>query len=239
MPLTKDQSAPYAPASAILEILNRNRSRGLPSPIDKEILARAGVSESLVPRTLQSMQVLDLIDENGNHTDTLEGLRLAPEAEYKGKLRQWLDAAYGDVLQFVDPEQDDEIKVRDAFRPFKPTGMQDRMVTLFTGLYTAAGAWSDRSQRPAVSAPRPRPKSSPTRKPDPKTRPDAGPRDSAVRIEKPQDFGSDLPAPIVGLLSGLPLDGNGWTQARRDRFLVTFEAVLDFCFPISEAGGAD
>lgn len=234
MPLTKDQSAPYAPASAILEILNRNRSRGLPSPIDKEILARAGVSESLVPRTLQSMQILDLIDENGNHTETLEGLRLAPEAEYKGKLRQWLDAAYSDVLQFVDPEQDDEIKVRDAFRPFKPTGMQDRMVTLFTGLYTAAGAWSDRGPRPTASTPRPRPKSSPPRKPDAKAKSDVGPSDSATRNEKSQDFGPDLPAPIAGLLSGLPLDGNGWTKDRRDKFLVTFGAVLDFCFPISE-----
>ena len=41
-----------------------------------------------------------------------------------------------------------------------------------------------------------------------------------------------MPAPIEGLLATLPNEGDGWTQDRRDKFVKTFEAVLDFCFPI-------
>jgi hypothetical protein len=43
---------------------------------------------------------------------------------------------------------------------------------------------------------------------------------------------SQLPAAISGLLASLPAEGNGWTQPKRDSFMATFGAVLDFCFPI-------
>ena len=36
---------------------------------------------------------------------------------------------------------------------------------------------------------------------------------------------------MAGLLASLPLHGQGWHKAERDRFLHTFTAVLDFCFP--------
>jgi hypothetical protein len=37
---------------------------------------------------------------------------------------------------------------------------------------------------------------------------------------------------LVGLLASLPLDGDpNWTVERRRKFMTTFEAVLDFCFP--------
>src|SRR5207237_8351825 len=125
MPVTKDRAGAYAPTSAILSLVHRHRDRGLPSPVNAEVLARAGVSDSLIPRTLQSLQALDLISEDGTPTETLEGLRLAPEAEFKDRLGQWLTAAYADALQFVDPATDDEVKIRDAFRHYVPTGQQD------------------------------------------------------------------------------------------------------------------
>jgi len=36
------------------------------------------------------------------------------------------------------------------------------------------------------------------------------------------------------LLTSLPTNGAGWSETTRDRFLKTFEAVLDFCIPIVE-----
>jgi hypothetical protein len=33
-------------------------------------------------------------------------------------------------------------------------------------------------------------------------------------------------------LAGLPAEGDSWTAAERDKFLTTFKAVLDFCFPV-------
>lgn len=104
-----------------------------------EVLGRAGISESLIPRTLQALLVLDLIDEKGAPTGILEGIRLAPEAEYKQRLSEWLKSAYADVLRYVDPAVDDETKIRDAFRSYNPVGQQPRMISLFQGLIAAAG----------------------------------------------------------------------------------------------------
>src|SRR5437879_1673208 len=120
MPVTPDAPAPYAPASAIIELIKRHRNRGLPSPVNSDVLARAGVSSSLIARTLQALQALDLIDESGAPTATLEGIRLAPETESKQRLADWLRATYADALQFVDPATASESEVRDAFRNYIP-----------------------------------------------------------------------------------------------------------------------
>jgi hypothetical protein len=196
--------------------------------VDAEVLARAGVSDSLNARTLQALQVLDLVDEEGKHTDVLEGLRLAPESEYKQRMAEWLNSAYGDVLKFVDPTTDDDTKVRDAFRPYSPTGQQSRMVSLFNGLYEAAGVRqktgqsSKRDKLRAASVPRIRA----ARPPAPKKHSPGG---GAQFISS-----GNLPTAISGLLNSLPAEGRGWTQERRDKFVTTFEAVLDFCFSIED-----
>lgn len=104
------------------------------------------MAESLIPRTLQALHTLDLIDEQGKPSETLEGIRLAPEAEYKQRLSQWLKGAYADVLAFVDPASDDEIAIRDAFRNYQPVGQQPRMVTLFLGLAAAAGMAAEKHE---------------------------------------------------------------------------------------------
>lgn len=148
MAVTSNSAVPYAPASAVLEIVSRHRSRGLPSPVNADVLGRAGVSNSLIPRTLQALQVLDLIDDKGAPTPTFESLRLAPEAEYKQRLAQWLNGAYADVLNFVDPGTADEVAVRDAFRNYNPVGQQPRMVSLFLGLYAAAGIGPEKASQP-------------------------------------------------------------------------------------------
>lgn len=148
MPVTPDSPAPYAPAAAILEIIKRHRSRGLPSPVNAEVLGRSGISESLIPRTLYTLKVLDLVDEQDNPTEAMETLRLAPEAEFPNRLREWLNNSYADVLKFVDPETADETALRDAFRSYKPIGQQSRMVTLFAGLYGAAGVGRDKAAPP-------------------------------------------------------------------------------------------
>lgn len=225
MAVTTDRSGPYTSPKVIIDLVERHRERGIPSPVDADTLARAGVSESLIPRTLQSLQALDLIEENGSLTDTLEAIRLSPQAEYQQRLKEWLDAAYADVLQFVDPATDDDTKVRDAFRNFKPVGQQDRMVTLFLRLYEYAGVELPSGPKPAA---RSRPKAE---RVQPQVRARVRPGvQPAARPQQPATKG--LPAAIAGLLESLPAEGDGWTQARRDGFHATFGAVLDFCFPI-------
>ena len=231
MPVTSDRPGPYAPPSAILEVINRRRDRGLTAPINAEVLARAGVSQSLIPRTLQSLETLDLIDSDGQPTATFEALRLAPTPELQKRLQEWLKSAYADVFSFVDPSQDDEVKITDAFRPYQPAGMQRRMVILFRDLCTAAGL----APQKQAAAPKPQ---SPRATFSPKAR--ASAEQIVKKMTRAQHRSTPaamaestgLPAPLAGLLAKLPPDGAGWTQPRRDSFVKTFEAVLDFCFPI-------
>jgi len=215
----------------VLTLVEKHRSRGLPTPIDAAVLERAGIPVSLIPRTLQALQTLDLITENGSPTEVLEGLRLAPEAEYKKRLAEWLTDTYADALQFVDPATASETDIRDAFRKYQPTGQQSRMVSLFIGLFTAAGVMPPRQQAPrkpgnggvarvATPTVRARKPSSP-----PPPRYPGGGETGQVHIV-------GLPPALSGLLQSLPASGQGWTQERRNAFVATFEAVIDFCFPI-------
>ncbi|WP_299616799.1 DUF5343 domain-containing protein [Pelagibius sp.] len=222
MPVTSNGSAPYAPASAVISVVDRHRTKGLPTPVNAEVLARGGVSESLIPRTLYALQTLDLIDEAGKPTDTLEGLRLAPETEYKQRLAEWLHSAYADALQFIDPAKASETEIRDAFRSYTPVGQQSRMVSLFMGLFAAAGV------RPERPAPTPR-KSKDTSAAIKPTRTPKTPRASAQHNST-----SNLPPALAGLMASLPPQGQGWTEDQRERFLATIGPVIDFCYPIIE-----
>lgn len=243
MPVTRDRPAPYAPASAILEIVQRYRSRGLIFPINSDVLARVGIAESLIPRTLQALQTLDLFNESGNPTETLEGIRVAPEAEYKTRLGDWLKAAYADVFAFVDPTTDDETRIRDAFRSYQPIGQQNRMVTLFQGLCAAAGLIADKP----VSASRSRAVTTRVvRAPQVVRTPQVVRKDRVLFSRNSWDAEAERAATasmkllstnrfpaITGLLESLPQ--SGWTKETRDKFIRTFEAVLDFSIPIKEA----
>lgn len=243
MAVTQDRPGPYAPASAILSLMDKDRKRGLPSPIDGSVLERAGVSPSLIPRTLQALQTLNLIEDNGARSDVLESLRLAPEGEYKKRMSEWLTDAYAEALQFVDPATASETDIRDAFRKYTPTGQQDRMVSLFIGLFTAAGVMPPRERTSAPRAANVMPRAM---RPAPKPK-------GGVRINfggggsgrgggaGAGSGGSGIQSPIVGLppalsglLQSLPANGKSWTQAQRDKFYKTFGAVLDFCIPIGE-----
>ena len=228
MAVTQDKPAPYASPSTIIALIERFRDRGLPSPINADTLSRAGVSDSLVSRTLQGLVALDLIDEEGGPTATFDSLRIAPETEYQDRLKEWLNGAYADVLAFVDPAADDETRIRDAFRSYKPHGQQARMVSLFLGLYAAAGVRQERQQ-----APRPQRQARNGAKQAPRSRPSAT---ATQKRNQPKrntpDATTALPAPLSGLLEKLPCEDRGWTKDQRDSFYKTFGVVLDFCFPI-------
>jgi hypothetical protein len=227
MAVTQDQPAPYAPPSAVLTVIERYRDRGLPTPINTDVLGRAGVSDSLIPRTLQALQTLDLIDEEGRPTQTLESIRQAPTAQYEERLREWLNGVYADVLMFVDPATADEVQVRDAFRSYEPVGQQGRMVSLFRGLYAAAGVAGEKSQSRTPRQTRPVQRTIQKTRTSPKLGGDKG-----QVLPTPKG----IPAPIAGLLASLPPEGGTWTRAQADKFERTFSAILDFCFQIVEEG---
>jgi hypothetical protein len=229
MPVTADKPAPYATSGSILDLINRHRDRGLPPTIDNDALGRIGIPPTLIPRTLQALHTLDLIDpKTGTPTKTFETLRLAPEDEFKDRMAAWLKGAYADVFSFVDPAKDGEARIRDAFRTYQPVGQQERMVLLFRGLCMAAGLLTAEKSPRAPSSPTAAPTSTPRQR-------TAVKRIVNERFKGAPRHPSSVPAPLAGLLASLPAEGDTWTKDERAKFITTFTAVLDFCFPVEDA----
>lgn len=220
MPVTANSSGPYASIAGISLILDHNRKRGFQKTVDSDVLRRIGISDSLIPRTLQSLQVLDLIGEDGSPADVLEGLRQSPETDYQQKLQEWLKGAYADVFEYTDPSVDSETKIRDAFRSYTPTGQQDRMTTLFIGLCVAAGLREEAKKER-------KPRSTTARK---KPAPNTGSTKASRMKHYDNPKSGDIPSALLGLMQSLPAEGSVWTKDKRDKFVSTFETVLDFCF---------
>ena len=220
MALKSDSNAPYAPGSTIVNLLKRFREKGLAFPVTAEVLVRAGVPESLVPRTLQALELLELIDGDGQSTEVLKKIRAVPEKEYQATLAAWIKQVYAEVFSFADPAKDDETHVRDAFRTYVPHGQQDRMVKLFMALCAEAGLAPE--SKKAEVKPRAR-----TTAATPNTRVAAR---RAPAPATPEFRAGALPPELAGLMARLPQ--HGWTKATRDKFVKTFETVLDYVIPI-------
>jgi hypothetical protein len=230
VPVTPDKPVPYAPAKAILEIIGRYRTRGLQVPISAEVLGRSGISDSLIPRTLQALKTLDLIDAEERPTPTLDGLRLAPEAEYPARLRQWLKDAYADVLMFVDPATADETGLRDAFRSYTPIGQQDRMVSLFTGLCAAAGMGPEVVTKTARQR-RSRPVSTPSGSSGKRASPHTGvtplENDGAASAERPGKANPPHSDLIEQLIGKFPAFDPAWDDAIKTQWFKGFQQFMD------------
>lgn len=134
MVMKVDGPAGYAPGKTITALIERFRNAGLPSPLTIESLQRVSVTESLAPRTLQTLKLLDLVDEQGKPTQQFEDLRRAPTTEFKSELITLLKFVYADVFEVVEPANATLEQIQDAFRSFTPQGQRDRMVSLFLSL---------------------------------------------------------------------------------------------------------
>ena len=139
MPLQLGQRAPYATARTVISVLEKHRAVGL-KEIDGTMLGRIGVSESLIPRTIATLAILDFTDENGKPTPEFQRLPNLSEAEFKEAVADMLRTAYAPVLSVIgDPSSADVKAIEDAFRGFQPVGQLDRMVQLFIGLMVYVG----------------------------------------------------------------------------------------------------
>jgi uncharacterized protein DUF5343 len=234
MPVTASTPAPYAPPATIMEVIRRFRDRGMQAPFTRDVLARAGVPDSLIPRTLQSLRALDLIDDAGNPSEVLQGLALASAENFPARMSDWLRAAYAEVFQFADPAKDDTVRVRDAFRTYTPRGQQDRMVTLFLTLCQEAGIRGSGEDSPRRRSAQQRPARAQARS----GRPGETQSSRAQRRENATQPSGEVPQAIAGLLASLPQTAR-WSAASREKFLKTFEAVLDFCVEVVDGDPDD
>jgi hypothetical protein len=163
---TGDQMG-YASPKTVRAVISRFRDQWLPQPLTPDSIQRVGVTESLAPRTIQTLKLLGLIDEDGLVTEQFERLRRVPTSDFKAELVSMLRASYAPVFEVLEPSGASYEQVQDAFRTFKPEGQRDRMVSLFLGLLdyaeysqdlpTPRAADSGRSTAPShTSTPRPK-----------------------------------------------------------------------------------
>lgn len=130
---------PYAATANVMAVLKRVRTRNLPERIGGEFYTLAGVSAAVHGRVTQALTFLDLIDESGYPQDSLRAMAQAPEAEFLELLGACVRERYAAEFQIIDPAQDSQPQILDAFRKYEPRSQTDRMVMLFLGLCREAG----------------------------------------------------------------------------------------------------
>ena len=151
--IESDGTAPYAPTTAVMSVIDAYRNRSVAVPMTTDVVKRIGISDSLAHRTVQSLKLLDLLDDDGNPTPAFEDLRKVGEDEFPARLADVVRAAYADVFAYRDPATDDAAKIVDAFRVYKPPTMRVQMARLFLGLCREAGIITEAPQ--ITSTPKP------------------------------------------------------------------------------------
>lgn len=139
MAVTKDGQGPYAPTLSVTSVIQAFRNAHPAIPFTVENLQLVGVSESIAPRTLQALRLLDLVDDDGNPTAAMHALRDADPADYKSQMAEVVRAAYAEVFAYRDPATSEAKDIAAHFRFYRPPSMQPRMVRLFYGLCQEAG----------------------------------------------------------------------------------------------------
>jgi hypothetical protein len=139
MVIPLSQRRPYAAAANLVSVLTRARSRNLPDVINNDFLRIAQVPEVVFGRVNEALGFLKFVNADGTPTDVLRAISAASDAEYRSLLEGAIREAYADDFMNIDPTQDDQSTIVDAFRRYEPRSQTERMVMLFLGLCREAG----------------------------------------------------------------------------------------------------
>jgi hypothetical protein len=134
-----DDKRPYAAPANVIGVVKRSRTRNLPDKVDSDFIRLAGVPEAVVHRVASALKFLGLVTEDDKPSDTLRALAAAPDEQYREILAGAIRSAYQVDFARIDPAQDSQKQIIDAFRPYQPRSQTDRMVILFLGLCREAG----------------------------------------------------------------------------------------------------
>jgi hypothetical protein len=245
----------------VISLLDRTRQGTLPKPpLDVPALVSSGIPESLGPRTVSSLKLLELIDGAGNPTDALLGFGRCATDEFKPSVVAWLREVYGDVFQIVgEPEAATFKQVEDAFRHYTPTGQWKRMVALFIALCDYAELLPENSPLRATSRavaarntsppkkprqPRYQPRAEPerARAVNQRDRPEPEPQQSPPMSKAELMDGLKTPGahPLVtGMFQMLPAAGATWPTAKREAWLSAARGIFEVLYELPEGDAGE
>jgi Family of unknown function (DUF5343) len=140
---------PYPAPSNVIAVLSRARSRNLPELIDNDFLRLAEVPDVVFGRVKEGLRFLGLTTDADRPTDLLRSIAAAPEEEYRQLLSGAIRDAYKDDFVRVNPSEETQARITDAFRIYEPRSQSARMVMFFLAMCREAGI-------PVLDAPRAR-----------------------------------------------------------------------------------
>jgi hypothetical protein len=144
--------APYAPANAVALVIRAKRQDPSMYVFGPEELAKVGVRESVIPRTIQALRVLDFIDDDDVTTRDFDEIGTLPTDASRAKLQRMLKKAYAPIFEEVDPITAPADVIEAAFEGFTPASQSSRMVSLLIGLLEASGLREKGKDRDAEAA---------------------------------------------------------------------------------------
>jgi hypothetical protein len=233
--MNSEKLAPYAPFGCVITVIKRLRERGLPEILTMQEIVRVGVSEGNTSRTLQALKFLNLVDEEGQRTQTFDRLGRVSTSEYAEVFGEIIKEAYRDVFTIIDPAEATDVEINDAFRYYHPQAQRGRMVTLFRGLCQEVGIITGgppetRKRTRAAIPVKPSKVSHTGNSRRTHTETSNTPDISGMLYGNSSGIGPEY-ALLQGLLEQLPPDKK-WTQGRRDRWLQAFTASIDLLIDI-------
>jgi len=250
MTTTALETAPYAPPQNVLDVLHHVRKRKLPEMFDVRVLTSIGIPNGNVSRTLATLRFLHLTDEDNRCQVTFERLARATDEEYPEQLAQVIREAYKTVFTYVDPAEDDSVKLNNVFRQhYDPQAQRARMVTLFVALCRQAGIITG-----AQSEPRPRARRATTPLKESGQRQGRSPRVAQPSDLEQRHLPNMPPAQTMNsaMFDGLDSDDHyalcfemlrklppehRWTRKQRARWLQAIAANVDLLVEIEDEDG--
>lgn len=142
--------APYAPASAVMAVIDAKRRNPALGGFSAQELATLDIRESLVPRTMQALKLLELLDDEDRTTEVFDELVSSSRPDFSSRLGALLRRVYAPVFEVVDPVLASQDDLLDVFRQFRPPSQRPRMVTLFIHLLRVARMSPSEEARSAV-----------------------------------------------------------------------------------------
>ena len=230
MTLTKaltENYMPYAPVKSVLQVVRRYHERGLPEPLNADVLQQVGVSSSLYSPVFRTLLFLELVDESGMKSAKFENIRRSASNDYAATLADIVRQAYSAIFVIANPGEDELTAITDAFRKYDPANQRDRMVRLFIGLCEEAEIIQPGTHQIKTTR-KPRTSSSQPRLQKVATSPAT--ETLAPTIDETIDLDYRLVSSIV---QQLPKNGH-WTAEKRGKWINAMTSAIDLLIDVQD-----